>query len=546
MKKRIICALMAAGMMALSFTACSSDGSSSTTTDSSSNGSSETGSSESASTESAIDMEGDPYHVIFMYLNISEGEGFDEVQNAVNELSLKEINMETELLPVSYGTMTTTTQMMLASNEPLDLFMDVMSNMPTYITSGYIADWSDYMGQIPDVVDYYGDQMEAGRIGDFMALIGTVKERPNNYGLVARKDIMDELGYSVDDFAIDPNDPSSYDKLDEMFAAVKAAYPGMTAVAGQQSIASYGTYDALSDSFGVLEDYGQSTEVVDHYETEQFKNMVTISKRWYDAGYYSADVVTSQDTGETLLKAGNMFSYVVGIKPNTAQEKLAQCGYEVEIIPLAGTPIYTSAGYNNFGYCLANASEDKDKAAAYYNWVFTSGEFHDLINWGIEGTDWVEDANGQAAFPEGMDGSNYRYHNDQGWIYPNQTAGHVWAGNPSDIWEQYDAATNEAIKSAAFGFTYDSTAVTDQVIACTAVNSQYQKALWFGAVDDVDSAIEEYVNALKNSGLDTIIEEKQTQLDAWLAENGSASTDASSAAADEGSSESSAEASSEG
>lgn len=526
---------MAAGMMALSLTACGNDGGSSSSssessTDSSASASESSDGSEAASTgdtKPGIDMEGDPYHCIVMYLNTSsEGEGYNDVAAAVNELSLKEINMETEFVPVSYGTMTTTTQMMLASNEPLDLFFDSMSNMPTYIASGYIADWNDYLDFVPDIVSYYGDQMEAGKLGDFMALIGTNKERPNNSGIVCRKDIMDELGYSVDDFDIDPADPSSYDKLDEMFAAVKEAYPNMIVVAGQQALPSAGNYDALTDTFGVLENYGQDLTVVNHYETDYFKNMVTISKRWYDNGYYSADCVTNQDTGETLMKAGNMFSYFVGIKPNTAQEKLAQTGYEVVCIPVIGQPVYTSAGYNNFGFCIANASEDKEKAAAYYNWAFTSGEFEDLINWGIEGVDWVEDENGQAAFPEGMDGSNFRYHNDQGWIYPNQMAGHVWAGNPTDIWDQYQEYTDSAILSAAFGFTYDSTAVTDQVIACTAVNSQYQKTLWFGAVDDVDAAIQEYNDNLYNAGLQDIIDEKQTQLNAWLEANGGASASA--------------------
>ena len=353
-------------------------------------------------------MEGDPYHVTFMYLNISEGEGYDEVSAAVNELSLSEINMETELLPVSYGTWASTLQTMLASNEQLDLFMDTINNAPTSIVSGYIADWNEYMDYIPDVSSYYGDEMQAGMVGDFMATIGTVKERPNNSGIICRTDIMEEVGYSLEDFAdVDPDNPASYDVFDEMFAAVKAAYPDMTAIAGQQALPSLCTFDSLSDSFGVLEDRGQTTTVTNYYESQQFKDLVTISKRWYDAGYYSADAVTNQDTGETLLKAGNLFSFFVGIKPNTAQEKLAQTGYEVTVIPVAGQTVYSSYGYNAFGFYLANASEDKAKAAAYYNWAFQSGDFHDLINWGIEGVDWVEDENGQAAFPEGMDGQNF-------------------------------------------------------------------------------------------------------------------------------------------
>ena len=480
--------------------------------------SAEEGSAETSGTPSAIDMDGDPYHVVFLYMNNSEGTGFDEVSAAVNELSLQEINMETELLPVSFGTWTTTVQMMLAANERLDLFCDSASNMPAYIESGYIMNWADYLDQIPDVVDYYGDELEAGYIGDFMALIGTVKERANDYGLIVRKDIMDELGYTVDDFDIEPGVVETYEPLTEMFAAAKAAHPEMNIIDG--SIVSFGIYDGLSDDLGVLPDYGQITTVVNWPETETYKNLVTITKGWYDAGYYSSDAVTNQDSDETLMKAGNLMSYVTGTKPNSAAEKKAQTGYDVYVIPLSGTSIYATTGYNAFGFCIANASENKEKAAAYYNWCFTSEAFEDLINWGIEGVDWVEDENGQAAFPEDVDGSNARYHNDMGWIYPNQTAGHVWEGNPQNIWELYEEAADSAIRSKAYGFTFDSTAVTDQIIAVNAVNAQYQKSLQYGAVDDVDEAIAIYNEALHNAGIDDIIDEKQSQLNAWCDEQG--------------------------
>ena len=95
MKKRIFCALMAAGMMALSLTACGNDGGSSSSssessTDSSASASESSDGSEAASTgdtKPGIDMEGDPYHCIVMYLNTSsEGDGYNDVAAAVNEL----------------------------------------------------------------------------------------------------------------------------------------------------------------------------------------------------------------------------------------------------------------------------------------------------------------------------------------------------------------------------------------------------------------------------------------------------------------------------
>ena len=531
MKKRVLCALLAAGMMAVTMASCGNSDSGSSS--SSSQGSSAAATGETSASEggeaaeggnSAIDMDGDPYTVHFLYLNQAEGAAYDNVVAAVNELALNEINMNVDMIPVTFGTMSNVIQMMLASNEPLDLFFATAAGaLPTYIESGYIRNWADYLDQMPDVTAYLGEELQYGNIGDFMAGIGVIKERANTFGLVARTDIMDELGYTAADFAdVDANDPATLDKLDELFAAVQQAYPSMTVLAGQQGLASYvGNFtDSLSDGFGVLANKGQDTTVTNWYESEQFKQLVTVSKRWFDNHYYSSDAATNQDTGETLLKAGNMFSYLVGVKPNTAAEKKAQCGYDVTVLPLNGTGTYTTSSYNAMMYCLANASEDPAKAAAFYNWAFQSREFADLINWGIEGTDWVETADGLAAYPDGVDASNVGYHNDFGWIYPNQTAGHAWEGNPVDIWDQSKEATAAATKSIAAGFSYDSTAVSDYVAACTAVTDQYLRSLAFGTVSDVDAALEDFNSALYGAGLQMIMDEKQTQLDAWLAENG--------------------------
>ena len=110
------------------------------------------------------------------------------------------------------------------------------------------------------------------------------------------------------------------------------------------------------------------------------------------------------------------------------------------------------------------------------------------------------------------------YHQDFGWIYPNQMAGHAWEGNDPDVWEQYEVFNNENIlPSMANGFNYDGSSVASEVAACSAVVDQYYVGLMTGAMD-LESNISAFNETLHNSGIDTIIAEKQRQLDAWLAE----------------------------
>lgn len=348
-----------------------------------------------------------------------------------------------------------------------------------------------------------------------------MKERGYLAGLVARKDIMDELGISPDDFSITTEDMSTYSQLDDLFAKVKEAYPEIIGVGGTIGLGGLiGDFaDNLGNNFGMLENFGQTTEITNYFESQQYRDLCDISRRWFLAGYESSDAATNQDSGETLMRAGNLFSYLTNIKPNTDVEKLAQTGYEVYTIPVAETTFTSSMSVNAIVYCLANASEDPVKAAAFYNWAYQSQDFADLINWGVEGTDWIETEDGMAAYPDGIDASNSGYHQDFGWAYPNQFVGHAWEGNSPDVWQQYEEYNASLLRSKAFGFTFNSTAVTDQLAACTSVYDQYDNDLNFGSIDP-ETGIQQLNEALYANGLQDIMDAKQEQLNAWLAEQG--------------------------
>lgn len=104
-----------------------------------------------------------------------------------------------------------------------------------------------------------------------------------------------------------------------------------------------------------------------------------------------------------------------------------------------------------------------------------------------------------------------------GYILPNQFNSHVWEGNDPDIFSQYEEIEKTATKSKAYGFSPDLTGVTDQIAAVTDVVSQYIGQITTGSVDP-ETAIPEFNQALYDAGMQDIIDTKQEQLDAWLAE----------------------------
>ena len=66
---------------------------------------------------------------------------------------------------------------------------------------------------------------------------------------------------------------------------------------------------------------------------------------------------------------------------------------------------------------------------------------------------------------------------------------------------------------------YDSNNVKTEVAAVSNVLNEYRAGLEFGVMDP-ETTLPEFLGALDAAGINTIIEEKQRQLDEWVAAQG--------------------------
>ena len=72
--------------------------------------------------------------------------------------------------------------------------------------------------------------------------------------------------------------------------------------------------------------------------------------------------------------------------------------------------------------------------------------------------------------------------------------------------------------SPYIGFVPDENAYANEATACKNVLDQYSNALWSGQLDP-SVAYDQMISELDAAGIETIREELQKQLDAWVAEN---------------------------
>ena len=118
--------------------------------------------------------------------------------------------------------------------------------------------------------------------------------------------------------------------------------------------------------------------------------------------------------------------------------------------------------------------------------------------------------------PEGVD-PNASGYSSVDWSWPNQQITPVWEGaEDPDLWTKLNEFNNSGTPSPAMGFIWDSSSVMNEVTACNNVSAQYRTALMWGSIDPAEN-IPKYIDELKAAGIDTIIAEKQRQLDEFLA-----------------------------
>lgn len=460
----------------------------------------------------------EPYVVNFAYHAPKEGNQ-GEVNELINELTMEELNMKVNLMPIAWDTYMNRMPVMLAAQEPIDISFVFSFSLAGFLEAGYIADASEYAEYTQDIYEVLGEDLETGYIGDMLVGFPMMNSRATPSAMFVRKDIFEELGYDVADFNVTTDDMSSFNQITEMFANVKENYPDITPFDGYRTFGlNVLTYvDGFGDNFGVLENYGQSDTITNWYESDQFKAFAELNREWYQKGYSSLDIAVDNELGQAKMRAGNTFAFFATYdSPNATAAMKSQTGYDTVLIPVSEKMKLTTA-VNGAMNVVLNTSQNKEKAFEFLNWAYTSKEFNDLLNWGVPGKDWIINEEGLADYPEGVNAQSVNYHSDYGFIYPNQYLMTPWNGNPPDIWQQYKDFDEDAIVSKAFGFMFDSAPVSMEISQLSAVLDKYEDAISFGSVD-IESALESFNSELYGAGLEKVMEEKQRQFDAWLAE----------------------------
>ena len=155
------------------------------------------------------------------------------------------------------------------------------------------------------------------------------------------------------------------------------------------------------------------------------------------------------------------------------------------------------------------------------NLLYSDADFLNLIDWGIEGVHYKmkEGSDRIITFADGVDAATSGYFHNWSFAFGDQLNAYLWDGTEEDFPDAVRSLNKSAIQSKAMGFAYEVTPVKNEYTAVANVDSQYSAALSLGCIDP-DENLPKFLEALENAGIDKIISEKQSQLDAWAEDSG--------------------------
>lgn len=441
------------------------------------------------------------------------------VQDELNELTKSKMNATVTLMPISSSNWSQQMNLMLSSNEELDLTFSPGDYSLT-VGKGQLQD-------ITELLEKYGSGIKEALGGDIlnaMKINGKIYGVPTNrnmgggYGAAFRKDL-------VEKHHIDVNAVKTFNDLEPVLKLIKEQEPGMTPITTQGAGGTFIDFlplgDSLGDSFGILPDYDNGLKVVNQYEMPEYAERLKTIYKWFQEGYILKDIATTQTMSYELYKANSLFATAVQVTPGFIEGTLPMLSGGGEYIKAElSPPVVTTNDVTMIMWGIPNSAKHADRSMQFLNLMYSDPEIVNMLNFGIEGKHYVkvEGTDNVIDFPEGVNAANSHYHWDLAWMFGNSFLSYVRKGEDPDKWKQVEAFNQNAIKSKALGFTFDSTPVKAEITALTNVMNQYKKALETGVLDP-EKYLPEFNAKLKGAGIDKVIAEKQKQLDQWTQQN---------------------------
>jgi putative aldouronate transport system substrate-binding protein len=386
----------------------------------------------------------------------------------------------------------------------------------------------DYVDSMKEAIDLMGeDFMKSSYVNGSLYSLPVYKANTFQWYFMCRKDLADEAG-------VDLNSINSVADLEDLLTKVHENHPEIYPLCPTNPNSFMLINSADGPEADVDIDYlgdnpesctgaviGNSGKVENFYASDAFKKMVERAYDWNQKGLLMPEASVSPDIASDLIAAGRGFGSVIGYG-YPMSEAMANSGtygdYEMTWAT-CGTDLMQSSAFSN-QFSLGYTSADPAAACRLMNLLWTDEYVINTIIYGLEGEDYVipdgfDPANAMPDYPEGVTAETAPYQARVSCgCFGNNFLMYGFMGDVKDFGMDL---INNSKKSDYLGFLFDGSNVKTEITAVNNVISQYYTGLECGEMNP-DETLPKFISELEAAGIDTIIAEKQSQLDSWLAQ----------------------------
>ncbi|MFD2506441.1 ABC transporter substrate-binding protein [Paenibacillus septentrionalis] len=453
-------------------------------------------------------------------------EDLSKVTEAINAITVDKIGVKVDFKLYGPADYAQKVNLALQSGDKMDVFT-TLGQFTNYVSKNQLYPIEDLLAEhgkeLIEIVekDFGPDFLKATTIGGHTYGVPVNKGMSLPISFVYNADMLKEIGKTSDDI-------TSIEDLPAIFEAIKQKFPDVVPFGpinvnpSDTGLINYikGTskIDFLTDTSGIGVVVDGDGQVVNLYETDAFIDGVKMMNAWFNNGYLQKDAATTTITSTELMASDRLFSYMGGYGGMEAASSIsAQTGKNIEMKRIAPFYFDTNA-VNSVSWLVSSTTKVPEAAVKFLNLLYTDQQLINTILYGIEGEDFIKVDEHHVKFPDGKNANTVSYTAMLSTgIVGSESIQYQFEGiNWSDV-ELKLKENKETERSPYFGFIFDPSPVKTQISAVTNVVNQYLPGLVTGALDP-ETIIPKFVQALKDAGAEAIIQSKQDQLNAWIAE----------------------------
>jgi putative aldouronate transport system substrate-binding protein len=330
-------------------------------------------------------------------------------------------------------------------------------------------------------------------------------------GFIFRKDLQEKYNLPF---------PSGIENIEAYFLGIKENMPEQLLtnefpMAGvyQLNFSAIGALDifhgwANTAIYGLAADYGEPEKLYDYWASEQFREEMKLMKRWADLGFWSRSALSSVED-MSAMQNGKTVGRLFGGTVNSVAEYNAAVAdthpdwsFDIALYSDINGVVYPTHPTQD-GIGVPIASKRPDRAVMFAQELLLDKEINQWTSYGIKGERYDVDADG--------------------WYVPLQdtlSSTFPWEGMLSWAWrspdymlfpkaDEYRIGMYEKFEKVAGvnyigGFQEDYSDYQTERAALGAVMTQYLQPLHAGLVDDVDKAVDVFLEQAKLAGLEAI------------------------------------------